>query len=142
MDNIRVAAIGLAGVVIGSVITASVQLLISSQQRDTKMVEIAIGVLAAKPDENVKGARSWATRVIERHSGTSFVEGERNELKGHALPYEPKFLPWSAEFSGKFAPLSGTDRYSPLPGTDRYSPLPGTDSPVPRTDAKKDDYYR
>jgi hypothetical protein len=119
MDNIRVAVIGLAGVLIGSGITASAQLLISSQQRDTKLVEIAIGVLAAKPDENVKGARAWAIRVAERHSGTHFADEEKDGLKGHALPYEPKFLPWSAEFSGKFAPLSGTDRYAPLPGTDK-----------------------
>jgi hypothetical protein len=104
MDNIQVAAIGLAGVVVGSVITASVQLLISSQQRDTKMVEIAIGVLAAKPDENVKGARAWAIRVVERHSGTPFEQSESDELKNNALPYE--------------------HRFDPLPATDRFSPLP------------------
>jgi hypothetical protein len=93
MDNIRVAVIGLAGVLIGSAITASVQLLISSQQRDTKMVEIAIGVLAAKPNEDVKGARAWAIRVVERHSGTRFEQSESNELTNHPLPYEPKFQP-------------------------------------------------
>ena len=122
MDSIRVAAIAFAGVVLGALITGYFQWSSSKEQTNIRLVEVAIGVLRAKPieeEEHLKALRNWAIKVVEDRSGTQFTQQERQALEKYALPYEPKFSPWSPEFSDKFAPLSGTDRYAPLPGKDK-----------------------
>jgi hypothetical protein len=143
MNSIRVAAIAFAGVVFGALITGYFQWSSSKEQTDIRLVEVAVGVLRAKPnEEDLKALRNWAINVVENRSGTRFTQQEREALQKYALPYEPKYLPWSTEFSDKFAPLSGTDRYAPLPGTDRYAPPPGTDknpnAPAVKREAEED----
>jgi hypothetical protein len=107
MDSIRVAAIGLAGVVIGALITGYFQWWSSKQQTDTRLVEMAIGVLRAQPkeeEEHLKALRNWAIKVVEDRSGTQFSEKEREALQKYALPYEPKFLPLTGPNKDKYLP--------------------------------------
>jgi hypothetical protein len=61
----------------------------SLREHDAKMVEIAIGILRAKPDENVIGARRWAIRVVNAHSGTPFTKADEEALLRNAIPFVP-----------------------------------------------------
>jgi hypothetical protein len=91
MDDLRMPAIALAAAVFGGLITLLGQHLTSSREYDAKMVEIAMGVLRAPPSKDNKdllGVRTWALKVIERHSGTHFeTQAEREALKNNAVPY-------------------------------------------------------
>jgi hypothetical protein len=99
MEDLRTPIIGLAGVLLGALIAAIVQLSISSREYDAKMVEIAMGVLRAPPSKDNKdllGVRTWALRVVERHSGTPFEsEAERNAVKNNTVPYVTYSRSWS-----------------------------------------------
>ena len=90
MDDWRTPAIALAAGVIAALITLLGQHLTSSREYDAKMVEIAMGVLRAPPSKDNKdllGVRTWALKVIERHSGTEFESQAREALKNNVVPY-------------------------------------------------------
>ena len=61
----------------------------SSREHDAKMVELALGILRAAPNENVLGARRWAIRVIDAHAGIPFTPDEEKALLKNAIPYVP-----------------------------------------------------
>ena len=90
MEEWRTPAISLVAAVIGGLIALLGQHWTSSRERDTKMVEIALGMLRAEPKEDaLKAVRPWVIRVIEHHSGTQFYPDEREALLMGALPEPP-----------------------------------------------------
>jgi hypothetical protein len=91
MEEWRVPAIALTAAVLGALITLLGTHLASSREYDAKMVEIAMGVLRASPSKDNKdliGVRTWALKVIERHSGQRFESDEqRNAVRNNVVPY-------------------------------------------------------
>jgi hypothetical protein len=59
-----VAVVGIIGGIIGSAITY----LIHREGRSVKMVEIAAGILAAKPDPSSKALRDWAVNILVNYT--------------------------------------------------------------------------
>jgi hypothetical protein len=87
--GVGTALIGVIGLVITTGMTTYATYYNSSNEHNAKMVELALGILRAAPNENVIGARSWAIRVINAHSGTTFTKEEENALLKNAIPYVP-----------------------------------------------------
>lgn len=80
-DNVTVAQIGLVGAIIAAVIAAFVSYLSSLHQFDSKMVEIGVSILSADPTgTDATATRSWATDLIEKHSGLAFSPEAKKEL--------------------------------------------------------------
>lgn len=79
---------------VGAVVSAAVPALYTHTSRnrelDIKLVEIGIGILRSQPtDLRSRGAREWAIRVIESHSGQVFSATARKELIDAVLVYSP-----------------------------------------------------
>jgi hypothetical protein len=102
MEDWRTPAVSFAAAVFGALIALVGQHWTSSRERDTRMVEIALGMLRVEPKEDaLKAVRPWVIRVVEQHSGTPFRNEEREALLKGALPYVPPApvepggrLPW------------------------------------------------
>jgi len=75
---------------LGVVVLGGVGLFVSSaiQSRDAnaKLVETAVGVLRAKPDESNKGLRVWAMAVVNKYSQVPLSLQAQEELRTNALP--------------------------------------------------------
>jgi hypothetical protein len=89
---------------VSTVISSGVLYLTSSREHDAKMVEMALGILRAAPNENVTAARSWAIRVINGHSGTPFTADEEKALLKNSIPYIPS-LDFRDPRNSQYVPL-------------------------------------
>ena len=77
------ALVGLIGVLIGSGITY----LTHREGLGVKMIEIAIGLLAEKPDPSTKVLRDWAVDILAHYSRAVPLSAEaKDELRKRALP--------------------------------------------------------
>jgi len=81
---------GLIGALVGGLIVAGGNYLVTKREAEVKMIEIAVGILAAKPDESIKPARAWAVDVLDRYSRDVRLSDEvKRALLDHPLPVRP-----------------------------------------------------
>ena len=67
------------------------------------LVEIALGILRAKPEEDVANARGWAVDVMERNSGVKFKEEDRDQLLHKPIRTSSFSSDFNTDFSGRGA---------------------------------------
>ena len=64
----------------------SVTYLSQSRQADVKRIEIAVGILRAKPEDSIRPAREWAVNVISYYShDVPLSDAARNALLEHQV---------------------------------------------------------
>ncbi|WP_128292029.1 hypothetical protein [Afifella aestuarii] len=100
------AAISAVSAIIGGLIVAVPSYLTRDRELDVKMVEIAVGILAQEPKENIAPARKWAVDVIAQYSRVALSPEVRNALTtGQAIGpdwldlVDPRKLPGPLEMS-------------------------------------------
>lgn len=78
-----------------------------SRAMEVKMVEIAVGILRAEPEANIRPAREWAVDVISEYSEVPMSKAAREALLSHqALSFsDPLSLDVLKQFKGKIVPL-------------------------------------
>ena len=67
-SELRKGIVPLIYAAIGGLVVAIPTYLSSNRQMDVKMLEIAVGILAKKPEPNIEPARHWAVKVIGAYS--------------------------------------------------------------------------
>lgn len=105
-EKVKIAAHIAASVFIPLVIALSgywVSTAIKERETQARYVELAIGVLTKKPEDQSKELRGWAITVLDRFSPVPIPDAMRNELSERALfieelkrkvlEYKPKEIP-------------------------------------------------
>jgi hypothetical protein len=83
-----IAAIGVAGGVIGAGITGAFSYLGQKNDLDGKMIELSIGVLRADPTPGSQPLRAWAIDVIQKRGNFTFNQAQQEALLKEALPFK------------------------------------------------------
>jgi hypothetical protein len=95
------------GAIVGGLIVAVGNYWVTEQEANVKMVEIAIGILAAKPEENIKPARAWAVDVLKLYAPKQarLSEEVARALLDHPLPARSiQTGAWGTPFGAPFGP--------------------------------------
>jgi hypothetical protein len=79
------AIVGLIGVLIGSWITSYFNEQRHKREIGVKMIEIALGVLSQKPDEN-RPLRGWAANVLDKYAKEAGVPPPPQDFQNYRLP--------------------------------------------------------
>jgi hypothetical protein len=61
---------------------------------ENRLVELAITILQAPPNDSTRQLRSWATEVIDRYSGVKFSDSLRRQLTDSIRLYTIHTGPW------------------------------------------------
>jgi hypothetical protein len=70
-------------------IPAALDYAVRQREMSIKMIEIAVGILTAKPDDSIRPARKWAVQVISKYAADMEVpidEDVRRALYDNPLP--------------------------------------------------------
>jgi hypothetical protein len=109
-SSLWLAAAGVGGTLLGTVITAWVSMASHQGDINAKMVELGIGTLRSEPSPETTPLREWAIDAMEKHGGFSFdLEQSDSPHDTHAvcggIVSEPTFT----------GPLPGSFRRPPPP---------------------------
>ena len=89
-EKLRIGANAIGAVaipVIVGLIGWQVNASVKERDAEIKMIEMAVGILQAKPDpEATTGLREWAVDLIDRHSEVAISSEARDELVKRPLP--------------------------------------------------------
>jgi hypothetical protein len=86
MNNAMWAAIVTLATLVGALGGSWIERMGHERELDIKMVEIAVGVLNAKPKADLKSVRDWALKVINHYSEVKLPDEARRELESQPLP--------------------------------------------------------
>ena len=100
-----------AGVVVLGFVGLLVNSTIQSRDANAKLMETAVGVLRAKPEESNKGLRAWAIGIVNKYSQVPLSWEAQEELKTNALPQfqqENPIIGSGGPISGSSGPIYGS----------------------------------
>jgi hypothetical protein len=79
-DFAKMAVPSLFGALVGSLIVPLFNLVASERQVDLKKLELSIGILREAPKKDSDPLRAWALSVLEKQSGQTFTQAQRDAL--------------------------------------------------------------
>jgi len=110
------ATVACFGAIISALIPAFYTYASCNKELDVRLVEIGIGILRADPKETqTEGAREWAIRVIETHSGQLFTEDAKSQLLNNKLGYDTYDYNLGSYTKGNFSSPGGFGDTGHLP---------------------------
>ncbi len=75
--------VGVVVVIAGHYVNASIK----HRKIDTEMIEMAVGILKTKPNQETVALRDWAIKVLNHHSEIDLDDKAQNVLRTNPLPY-------------------------------------------------------
>jgi hypothetical protein len=81
-NGLQIALISAATGVVGALFGYAA----ADREASVKMIEVAVGILAAKPEGNIKPARKWAVDIINHYSDVKLPEDVKAALLDNPLP--------------------------------------------------------
>ena len=100
--EIKTTLIGAAAGVVGGTVVVLGDYLVTKREADVKMIEIAVGILAAKPDQNIKPARAWAVDVLDHYStDVKLTDEVKAALLDNPLPVRTFRTLWGSGVFGE-----------------------------------------
>lgn len=79
-SEILVPVVAAMAAVVGGVVVATGNWLVTNREMNVKMVEIAVGILSQEPKDNIASAREWAADVIDHYSDVDLSPSARTAL--------------------------------------------------------------